>query len=359
MLVRRMLLTASLCVLLGMTAWVARAVADPGDVAISAAPAERATAVSGNQAPTLLTPSSGTFTEGTSLQFAATAVDPDPGDSLLFDVTGLPPGLHAVAGRQVDGRKEMRVYGILDSTAVKETPYHVRWTVTDGTSTQTAYSDLLAQPAEPLPIDFGDQVMRLVTTRYQHGMPHGRARALGTRALPILARMLRDDQYESSWSRVAQAIGDVGDTAYFDTLRTFIWSRFTGEIDRATFMAIRTAQGAMHAMATMSPRALQYLVATTAPSAWSALPWNFPGERTDVVEALLVRNTLIALAYTDSPPADVVIQAIPVPQEASTPGTRYQASFAQGLHDAHAKVRTKGYVAVLADQDAPLRGKSR
>jgi hypothetical protein len=341
-----MLLTASLCVLLGMTAWVAHAVADPGDVAISAAPAERATAVSGNQAPTMLAPASTTLTEGAALQLAATATDPDPGDSLSCTVTGLPPGLTVIEGRQVGGEKQVRVYGVLGAVAGAESTYTLRWVASDGAAADTARTDLVIRPNASTPAVLQAEVRDVVARLYEHGMPRTRARNLGAAALPILAGMLRDDALRQVWQNAAAAIGYIGDVAYFDTLRSFVWDRFSGDVDASAFRAILMAQISLGMMASMSPPVLDYLERCVNPDTWQTLSWysgRDQGRRLGVAMSLF---TLIALGYTDSERAASILSVV-----LAHPYDTEQVLVAREALDRLNKIRVRGVLPIWDEED--------
>ena len=115
-------------------------------------------------------------------------------------------------------------------------------------------------------------------------------------------------------------------------------------------MAIRSAQGSLSAMATMSPRALEYLITTANPSAWTFTPWTFAHESSSVISTILATESLIALAYTDSERASEIIRSVPIPAD------RNRSIFARDLHGTHQRVRMKGYVKEWEDQEARGRG---
>lgn len=276
-----------------------------------------------------------------------------PTDTLSVAVTGLPPGLKAVSGWQADGRKQVRIYGYLGAGVPAGVTYDVAWSASDGAVTQVTHTTIRAKHVDVNPDELQARVADLVTTNYIHGMPNSKIRALGSAALPILAQMLRQEEYKGHVIKIVDAIGVIGDTAYFDTLRAFVWDRFRGPIGQGTFMAIRSAQSSLSAIATISPRALEYLIATSTPLAWASTPWSFSRYSNSVISELLVDDTLIALGYTDSERASEVIRSVPISAE------RLQAIIDRGLHNVHERVRTKGYVQELADQEAHQSGRSR
>jgi hypothetical protein len=313
----------------------------------------------GQAALTAVAPARVELRKGAPARLAAEFVDFNASDSLAVSVDGLPPGLTAVAGTQSDGRRQLRIYGVLGDSVPDGASYRITWVGSDGSTPQLARTEVRTLASEPVTAEFEERVSRLVTARYHHGIPVAEVRKLGTGALPILARMLRDDRYKRSWSEIASAIGSLGDTAYFDTLHAFIWTRYHGEIDRSTFMAMLCAQGSLNAMATTSGRVLSYLASTATPSVWASTPWRFPDEPLGSVTDQFVRTTLVALAFTDSEAADAIIEAVPVPPTGSGPGERYRAIFARGLHTVHAKVRARGYLAVQDEEGDVSRGPIR
>jgi hypothetical protein len=256
----------------------AHTVPQKSDVRLAAASAQRSTVVSGNEAPTLSAPKTVTITEGVLTSIDAIGMDIDPGDSLTFSVSGLPPGLKAIVCVGADGKKVASAFGIVESVAQ---PFTLTWTVTDGRHTpvsdQTTVSVSSADTS-----GMADRVNTLVRARYRHGMSRSQASELGVAALPMLARMLRDENEKPHWPEIAVAIGAIGDTAYFDTLYSFVWNRFSGEVDNDTFFACEIVQGNLGTMANLSPRMVNYLLASVDPAAWATLPWHsqhYQGER--------------------------------------------------------------------------------
>jgi hypothetical protein len=264
----------------------------------------------------------------------------NPPDSTPLGVEGLPPGLYAVPGEPFELKKQLRIYGALENTVPVGATFDVAWT---SGQTQIARTELRSEAAAPMTaVQLAEQVRQVVTARYAHGIGHARARGLGTAALPILASMLRDDQYKPHWHKIAIAIGAIGDTSYFDTLRTFVRIRFQGTIDQETFQAVRSAQSALSAIATQSARALGYLIASTNAADWTGLPWT-PGSRSrEAAARLLTRSSLVALAYTDADVAADLIRDIPLPTDSVSVSGRTNHLFAQGLKQVSAKVRQRG-----------------
>ena len=304
----------------------------------------------GNAAPAAAAPRQVTIETGVPAEIAAEFVDFNSGDSLSVDVQGSPIGFHAVRGEQWNGRRQLRLYGSLPPGTPSGTSFGLTWVAGDGTSTDTARTTVTASGRNPSPAELESRVVRLVTGHYIHGMSQLAARALGTSALPQLARMLRDEQYKHYWAQIAQAIGNIGDTAYFDTLHAFIWERFHGPIDQPTSRAIEIAQANLYAMASVSPRALDYLIATSTPEAWSSVPWTWPGETPDRVANIMVQHTLGALCWTDSDRPRQVFDALPPPMETQTLVGKTQRMFIESLRETHTRVREVGFVRLWVER---------
>jgi hypothetical protein len=259
----------------------ARAGTQESGVRLAAESAQRATAVSGNRAPSLSAPKTTTISEGVLTSIEATGMDTDPEDSLTFSVTGLPQGMKAIIGVGADGKKVASAFGIVESAGQ---PFTVTWSVTDGVhdpvtgQTRVSVSRLDTSRME-------ERVGSLIHGNTRHGLDRSQARELGVAALPVLARMLRDENEKSRWPEVIVAMGAIGDTAYFDTLYSFVWQRFSGEVDDDTFYACEIVQANLGFMANLSPRVVTYLQRCVNPATWASLPWhshNYQGDRLEV-----------------------------------------------------------------------------
>lgn len=270
--------------------------------------------------------------------------DLDVGDPINITVSGLPPGLKAVEGWQRDGRKQARVYGHLGA-ADNET-HVLTWRASDGTVSSEFATILQVRPSSTPQDELRRLVREIVTTRYQHGIPRSVTRRLGSEALPFLAELLRDANEKRSWANVVIAIGSVGDTAYFDTLTAFVKTRFRGTIDTPTLLAIHIAQSNLGPMATLSGRALEYLVESLNPNAWMNLPWVVTGKSPELVRDLMVTSTITSLSYTDSEAVRDVLEST-VPQGMGGVEPLYG-----GFEEVYERVRMKGFVRVW-EEDEP------
>ena len=143
------------------------------------------------------------------------------------------------------------------------------------------------------------RVERLVCASYHHGMPGESVLALGNGALPVLANLLRDETKKHCWINATAAIGLLGDTTYFDTLRTFIWEQHRGQVDDETFRAILTAQGSVGRMASKSTRALDYMFNKTDVASWRSLPWSISSKSSGELALRLASVTVSYLSRVD------------------------------------------------------------
>jgi len=173
--------------------------------------------------------------------------------------------------------------------------------------------------------------------------------------------MLRDYDHRDHWHSIANAIGYIGDTSYFDTLRTLVRSRFRGTIDSYAFTAIQSAQGSLSAMAAISPRALDYLLASMNEADWNDLPWNVSGYTQRAVVRLLIKESQVSVAFTDVERARERIRTVPMPADsASSPGD-IEVLWVQGLRTMSEKVRREGLIQVWAKEEGvttePGRGR--
>lgn len=306
----------------------------------------------GGSAPLNFGPDGFEFVRGMPVALAVEFTDLDQAGATL-DVHNLLPGLSAVAGWQVDGKRQIRVYGIIADSVPAGAREDVVWTAVNTTGTQerrtrvTVSSDLRSLG------ELNARANEIVTKQYSHGLSRLEVRSLGVRILPRLAEMLRDNSYKRHWHKIVTVMGVLGDTAYFDTLHAFIWDRFSGTIDWPTFMAMTTAQGSLSTMATTSPRVRAYLLATATTAAWERLRWTFPENSPGMTAKMLWQSTLGSLCYTDNEEASAFIQQLPT---GTTPAERRHSN---GLRDAHQRVRQWGYVRLWRENETRSRGGRR
>jgi len=272
------------------------------DVRLAAAPAQRAIAVS-NEAPTLSAPETATISEGVLTSIEATGMDADPQDSLAISATGLPPGMKAIIGVGADGKKVASAFGIVEPASQ---PFTVTWTVTDGVHNPvTGQTHVSVSRSDASGME--ERVGSVIHATGRHGLDRSRARELGVAALPILARMLRDGSEKSRWPEVIVAIGAIGDTAYFDTLYSFVWQRFSGEVDEDTFYACEIAQANLGFMANLSPRVITYLQRCVNPATWASLPWHAHNYQGDRLAVQMSEYTITSFSHLNDPVATTTL----------------------------------------------------
>lgn len=301
----------------------------------------------GNAAPTMAAPAIVSVSVADPTALAAEFSDPDGPDSLTTTVDGLPPGLVAVRGIDSGGRSQVRAYGILHDTAVTGSTYQLVWRVADGQSAESTRTDLRVVD-ELSGHDLQERTTQFVTSRYTHGMPRREARGLGAGSLPILLGILGDARYKAHWLNATAGIAFIGDTSYFDTLRAYVWLRFTGAVDRDTYMAIRNAQVSLNVMATLSPRALDYLEATSEPAAWLNVPWTVQGSSREYVSEIMANESVIALGYTDSERARQILLRLLNGQNSDV-----RTRLIRGALATLDAVRVEGFVRVWLREDNP------
>jgi hypothetical protein len=184
-------------------------------------------------------------------------------------------------------------------------------------------------------------------------MPRVRARSLGGAALPILAGMLRDETLRPVWKNATAAIGYIGDVAYFDTLRSFVWDRFSGDVDATAFRAMKMAQISLGMMACTSTQVLDYLERCVNPDVWQTLRWHWGADQGRRLGVEMSLFTLIALGYTDSERAASILSAV-----LAHPFDAEQVLVAREALDRLKKTRVRGVVPVWDEEDKAL-GASR
>ena len=194
---------------------------------------------------------------------------------------------------------------------------------------------------------FEDQVTRFYTGgEYIHGLPRIRALKLGRRSLPIMARLLRERGTRRYWHQIAAGIGLFGDTAYFDTLRGFVWDRFRGPVQFDAFKALMQAQASFGPMATHSSRVRTYLESMTSDRAWDSIPWHSPPPDTRVyVAKRMEMMTIVAISYSGTEWAEKLLLDLPASQD---PEIQRQISIGRSVNE---EIRRKGLRQVFKEQD--------
>ena len=192
----------------------------------------------------------------------------------------------------------------------------MRWTL----PAAKALCTLLA--VSSLPPSAGASAIReraeaVISKGYVHGLPFSRCLALGDSALPYLASVLHDRSRSKAWANAARAIGVLGESAYFDTLKQFVWNRQAGPLDQHTWRAIMSAQGNMAGIARTCPRALDYLIWTSNSGTWLPRSWTYGKHTREDVASFLAEASLYAVAFVDQPRAYAYIDSLAnIPNEA-------------------------------------------
>jgi hypothetical protein len=111
--------------------------------------------------------------------------------------------------------------------------------------------------------------------------------------------MLRDEDQKSWWSNIVTTIGYIGHCTGYDTLRSFTWDRFEGEVDLETFQALIAAQGVLgHIAAFDCARALEEIETGVDPRSWNGLPWKYRNWEGRKLAVLWSKLSINALSYT-------------------------------------------------------------
>jgi hypothetical protein len=284
--------------------------------------------------------------------------DLDSSGTLSVSLQGLPVGTSWVPGKQIGARKQIHVYGALPEQVSVGSTYDLVWKASDGNLTDSSRTRLLIIEGGLDSIPLTTRINNTLFKRYRHGLPRNTARELGSNALPLMSQLLRDPNHKQDWHKVVEAIGAIGDTSYFDSLRSFVWDRFRGTVDRSTFLAIGVAQASLGVMASQMPRALSYLEATCTPAAWSNVGWVVSGKPNSDLAEYMARSTLISLMYTDCPAAEpivarqaqVLLGGLTERPAASDPRIGNWV-FVQSLLATHERVRTAGIFAEWAQKE--------
>lgn len=280
--------------------------------------------------------------EGEALAIVGTFSSPDPNDSLSISMQGVPAGITAVHGLQVGGTRGVRLYGAVPAAS----EHLVRWTASNSGGSRTDSTEIRVQPDITTEAALRARILALVTPEYNHGMSRLRARRLGSRALPMLVGMLQDHSMKPSWHKIVSAIGFIGDTAYFDTLHAFVWERFSGQVDEATYAAASQVQVVLNVMATSSPRVLAYLIQGCDPTFWNDLPWHVHFQSRQSLALSMSQLSLQALGYTDSEEAQRFLEGM---RQQTLP--RPLAGGVRSASEINSKVRERGFVAVWSEED--------
>ncbi len=106
-----------------------------------------------------------------------------------------------------------------------------------------------------------------VSLQFSHGVPYSRAHSFGPEALPVLRRMLNDENYRDRWTWIVTTIAFIGAPEGFPILRSFLLDQFHGEVDTYTLRALLATPSMMGTIHT--PEVTEFLATHVNPSAWT------------------------------------------------------------------------------------------
>ena len=170
---------------------------------------------------------------------------------------------------------------------------------------------LICVPPAPLGAGpTGEDVRSFVRSPHIHGVPYDDARKLGPQALPELYRTLRSDADKAHWWKAVIAIGAIGEPTSFDSLHSFTWGRFKGEIDLDTFKAQTSTFYAMGSLpGNEGRRSIGYLIRGADQESWIDLPWSY-GTSSEWVRQKLSRSSIAGLGLTGSVRAEEFLRSL-------------------------------------------------
>jgi hypothetical protein len=202
---------------------------------------------------------------------------------------------------------------------------------------------LLLALSTPAPGGASDaSVDDLVLHQSMGGVPFEEAHRLGPRALPRLAAILADEKQKPYWANATAAIGAIGGATASRHLRTFIWHRFSGPVDQATYDALTGAVSVLGFTCGQEDRSLVALLEAHAdPNAWRDLKWSY-GTKEVRTRALLSKLSLQDLGFCGSPAA---LEALLRLKRAAR-GDRLEVI--EGAIRTHKEVARSGIVAYMA-----------
>jgi hypothetical protein len=235
------------------------------------------------QGPILIAPADLELVTGTGFFAAAEASDADSSASLSGKASVPLEGLTVSSGRTLDGKLIVTVSGSVP-VLTPEGRSAISWSVKGGHSSSKARTTIrIVHPVSMK--DLAAAVQRFSHHSYVHGVPTQAARRLGPDAVPILCAMLRDPREHPYWPVIAEGIAIIGTPESFDTLKAFVWDRFSGVVD-AHLDALIAAHAAIGDAAPTRPDVLDYLVRTSDGAAWERLPWRRSKAMGSLVNAL-------------------------------------------------------------------------
>lgn len=155
-----------------------------------------------------------------------------------------------------------------------------------------------------------DIVKSFVRQSYVHGVPFQEARVLGPDAIRVLESMLADESSKPYWSNVVTTIAFIGDPHGEKILHDFIWNRFRGEVDLATFQALISAQGMRGHISGLAGMPAPELASGVDPAHWKNLPWRYRAYKGERLGVLWSKLTINALSYSAEPKAREILERL-------------------------------------------------
>ena len=227
-----------------------------------------------NQAPTITVPSTIKSHAGCGFRIGAVVRDV-AGDSVSVRITGLPEPLTLDVVQVSPGFAVAAILGLVPPEQAGRS-FELRWSVEDlHGGSASARTRLVVEPADSSGPGLEAKVKRLVHGRSHHGIPSVGSRELGPRAAPILEDIFRDPNEKRYWRQAVIALAFIGLPESYESLRSFVWTRFTGPVDNDTFRALLGAQSALGALSGSRPDVIDSLIQSTNPDTWASLPWSF------------------------------------------------------------------------------------
>lgn len=169
--------------------------------------------------------------------------------------------------------------------------------------------------------DVAADVERLIQTPFYEGMPQDAVDAIGPAACPHLIAALADPAAARGHGSAIEALGMLRCVGGFEALTAYAASIGAGEVDRATFRALRACPFAIGRLAATDDRALAWLMARAGtPGARAAAPaWHFRNRRGARLAGDERRRAVQALALSGRPEAATRLRALRADPVVRTP----------------------------------------
>lgn len=98
------------------------------------------------------------------------------------------------------------------------------------------------------------------------------------------------------------AVSAISSVESFGILRDFVWARFQGEVDEATFKALEAAIVTMgFTSLSQGPLVIEYLEKGANPDHWTGLPWSYSGVDPVEMQERFSRFCIHGLGYCSGP----------------------------------------------------------